>query len=136
MTLRAYYDAQWRENKDNEAVFLMEGLSDAAARKLLVLARGRYFLAWQYFGNFRRFGLDVLEQGTLFSEDLNRDELARALCASPDGRAHFAALAKSFTRASAVTPIRDFGVVTLITCQDAREFLRRDRQLLAQIAGS
>jgi hypothetical protein len=135
-TIRSFYVTRWQENKDNEAVFVMEGLSQAAARKLLVLARGRYDLAWQHLRGFGKFASSVIERGVLFSEMENRDAFARSLCASPDGLARFVTLAKSFTRASAVTSANDPGAITLIACQDAREFLQRDYQTLARVAAS
>jgi hypothetical protein len=135
-TLRTFYLTQWSENKDKEAVFVMEGLSEAAAHKLMVLTRGRYTLAWQYFRSFGQFARDVLERGVLFTKINNLDELARSMCRSPDGLARFVALAKSFTAASAVSSVDELGGITLIACQDAREFLQRDRQTLARVGAS
>jgi hypothetical protein len=48
-SVEQFYKAQWMENKAHESVFVMEGLSENAARKLMVLSRGRYCIAWQYF---------------------------------------------------------------------------------------
>jgi hypothetical protein len=135
-TMRDFYMEQWRENADHEAVLIMEGFSETAARKLMVLARGRYNLAWRYVCGFGQAARPTLERGVVFSGMENRDELVRSICASQDGLRRFVTLAKSFFRASAVASIEDPGSITLLACQDAREFLHRNRQLLERVPDS
>jgi hypothetical protein len=126
-----FFRAQWKENTDHESVFVMEGLSEAAARKLMMLARGRYCLAWKYFRNFEGRARGFLERGILFSQMQDHDSVARKLCKEQRTREHMISLSKVITGSWAVM-VRDPAALWLMAAQDAREFFQRNPQLLNQ----
>jgi hypothetical protein len=126
-----FFRTQWRENKDHESVFMMEGLSEAAAHRLMMLARGRYSLAWQYWRNFPGRSREFLECGILFSEIQDRDDVARTLCREQQAKEQMIWLSK-FVAASWAVGLGSPAVPCLMSGQDVREFFQRNPQLLNQ----
>jgi hypothetical protein len=125
-----FLSAQWTENADNEAVFIMMGISAAAARKLMKLARGRYCLAWAYFNTLGRANLThVLETGVLFSEMKNMEAVGRECCREFKGLTAVLGVLGNFV---AVQVLRDDrgGPDIIFGCQDVREFVQRNRDVL------
>jgi hypothetical protein len=123
-----FFRAQWCEDREAESVFMAEGLSHSAARKLMRIARGRYCLAWVYLHAFRRFGIKAFEDAVLFNEMENRDEFGRSACQHAETKAKLVALASRFGTSILLTTADALHVV--VDCQDAREFFQRNRDLL------
>jgi hypothetical protein len=125
-----FFRARWSEDREAESVFMAEGLTESAARKLMRIARGRYCLAWTYLHAFQRVAVSVFESAMLFSEMENRDAFGRSACERPEKRAKLVRLAARFA-ASLLLTTAD-AVHVIVTCQDAREFFQRNRDLLGE----
>jgi hypothetical protein len=120
-----FFRTQWRENKNHESIFMMEGLSEAAARRLMMLARGKYW------SDFLGRVLEFLERGILFSEIQDRDDVARKLCREQQAKGQMIWLSKFVTTSWAVS-LRSPVVPWLMSGQDASEFFQWNPQLLNQ----
>jgi hypothetical protein len=126
--LDAIYRSVYSENLDHASVFVMEGLNEPSAIKLLKLARGRYCLAWTYLHVFREHGLQTYERAELFDELPDRDRQVREQCRHPKSKTTLTQIARGFLTAA----VQMFcGHLTVLNCQDAREFLQRNPDLVA-----
>jgi hypothetical protein len=122
-----FYRAQWNENEAETSVFMMEGLSEWCAIKLLKLARGRYCLAWTYLHVYRRHGIEYFNRAELFDELPDRDRVTREQCSNPTTKEALKWVAPGFLTAAV---IGFAGHLCAIICQDAREFFQRNPDLL------
>jgi hypothetical protein len=117
-----FFRSQWTENEELESVFIMEGLSEVGARNLMKMARGRYVMAWTHFKSLYDSGwLSMFEQGRLFSEMEDRDQMGR--------RVQLLNIAMNFVGTLLIAD-PDRNVQVLVAPQDAREFFQRNPYVL------
>jgi hypothetical protein len=133
---RALYQSQWVEESGCESVFVMEGLSWAAARTLMKFARGRYCLAWIYLKNneFAAKARENFATVTLFNEEWKPESLGLIGCRNEQGRMVLVQVARHFTAFGSLELIPVDHArprsVALAGCQDARDFLQHNPWLL------
>jgi hypothetical protein len=123
-----FYQRRWSPDPEGESTFLMEGLSQAEARTLMKLARGRYLMAWLYFHGYQTATRHLPQATAVISDLEGGDELIRVLCRAPDVKLHFILTAKSFM---AMMLIPDSRAPIAAACQDFREFFQRNPDMLS-----